>query len=74
MESNRTGRVTGQGHDSSRGRALTYDDKVKLYNNKRYLMPMPPKGTKNWLVRDYIRFIDQYGKWCPEDSDHCELF
>jgi len=53
---------------------MTYEEKVRLFNANRYLMPLPPKGTKNWLVRDYIRFIDQYGKWCPDDSDHCELF
>ena len=74
MGSYRTDRFAGQGHDSSGGRALTYEDKVKLYNKKRYLMPKLPMRTKNWIMRDYIRFIDQYGKWCPEESDHCELF
>lgn len=74
MRSHRTDRFAGHRPDPSGGRALTYDDKVKLYNQKRYLMPMPPMGTKNWFERDYIRFIDQYGKWCPEESDHCELF
>jgi hypothetical protein len=74
MGSHRTDRFAGQGDDSSGGRALTYEDKVKLYNKKRYLMPKLPIRTKNWIMRDYIRFIDQYGKWCPEESDHCELF
>jgi hypothetical protein len=74
MGSHRKDRFAGQGHDSSGGRALAYEDKVKLYNKKRYLMPKFPIRTKNWIMRDYIRFIDQYGKWCPEESDHCELF
>ena len=53
---------------------MTYKDKVKLFNAKRYLMPFTPEGTKNWIMRDYIRFIDEYGKWCPEGSNKCELF
>jgi hypothetical protein len=53
---------------------MTYKDKVKLFNARRYLMPYRPEGTKNWIIRDYIRFIDEYGKWCPEGSNKCELF
>jgi len=53
---------------------MTYDEKVKLYNAKRYLMPLPPLGTRNWTVRDYIRYIDQHGRWCPYDRDQCELY
>jgi hypothetical protein len=53
---------------------MTYAEKVKLFNAKRYLMPLPPMGTKNWTTRDYIRFIDQHGRWCPEGKDACELF
>jgi hypothetical protein len=74
MGSHRTDRFYGKGHDSSEGRGLTYEDKVKLYNSKRYLMPMPPMGSQNWLMRDYIRFIDENGRWCPEGGDSCELF
>ena len=55
--------------DLSRNQTMTYEEKVKLYNQKRYLMPFPPVGTKNWTVRDYIRYIDQHGRWCPDGQD-----
>lgn len=50
---------------SSVSRKVTYEDKVKLFNAMRYLVPMLPVGTKNWIMRDYIRYIDQYGSWFP---------
>jgi hypothetical protein len=53
---------------------MTYEEKVRLFNAKRYLMPLPPLGTKNWTTRDYIRFIDQHGRWCPRGRDTCELY
>lgn len=53
---------------------MTYEEKVKLFNNNRYLMPLPPLGTKNWTVPDFIRYIDQAGRWCPEGKDSCELY
>jgi hypothetical protein len=53
---------------------MTYDEKVKLYNANRYLMPLPPLGTRNWTVRDYIRYIDQHGRWCPDDRNQYELY
>ena len=74
MTSHRSNRFAGYDQDPSRNPTITYEEKVRLFNAKRYLMLLPPVGTKNWTVRDYIRFIDQYGKWCPEESDHCELF
>ena len=52
---------------------MTYEEKVRLFNAKRYLMPLPPLGTKTGLVRDYIRYIDQHGRWCPDGRDQCEL-
>ncbi len=48
---------------------MTYEDKVRLFKAKRYLMPLPPLGTKNWTLRDYIRYIDQCGRWCPDGRD-----
>ena len=60
--------------DSFRELMMTYDEKVKLYNANRYLMPLPPLGTRNWTVRDYIRYIDQHGRWCPDNRDQCELY
>jgi hypothetical protein len=42
---------------------MSYEEKVKLFNAKRYSMPMLPEGTKNWITRDYIRYIDQCGRW-----------
>lgn len=53
---------------------MAYEEKVKLFNIKRYLMPLPPLGTKNWTMRDYIRFIDQHGRWCPEGKDKWEPY
>lgn len=73
MESLRTLRFAGYGQDPERNQTLTYEEKVRLFNTKRYLMPLPPMGTKNWLVRDYIRYIDQRGRWCPDGRDRCEL-
>ena len=55
--------------DSCGNQTMTYEEKVKLFNAKRYLMPLRPLGTKNWTIRDYIRFIDQVGRWCPEGKD-----
>lgn len=53
---------------------MTYEQKVILFRSKRYLMPVPPIGTHNWTVRDYIRFIDQHGRWCPgSEAKTCEL-
>ena len=55
--------------DSYGNQTMTYEEKVKLSKAKPYLMPVRPLGTKNWTIRDYIRFIDQMGRWCPEDKD-----
>jgi hypothetical protein len=55
--------------DLSRNRIMTYEDKVRLFKVKRYLIPLPPLRTKNWTVRDYIRYIDQHGRWCPDGQD-----
>ena len=73
MGSHRTDRFAGYGQDPSRNQTITYEEKVRLFNAKRYLMPLPPLGTKNWIVRDYIRYIDQHGRWCPDGRDQCEL-
>ena len=48
MRSHRTDRFAGYGQDPSRNQTMTYEEKVRLYNEKRYLMPLPPLGTKNW--------------------------
>jgi hypothetical protein len=53
---------------------MTYEEKERLFNKNRYLMPLPPLGTKNWTVTDFIRYIDQSGRWCPEGNDSCELY
>jgi len=54
--------------DSYGNQTMVYEEKVKLFNAKRYLMLLRPLGTKNWTIRDYIRFIDQVGRWCPKDK------
>ena len=53
------------GKRSSVSRTMTYKDKVILFKANRFLMPVLPKGTKNWIMRDYIRYIDQFGIWYP---------
>jgi hypothetical protein len=73
MTSHRSNRFAGNGQDPSRNKTMTYEEKVRLFSAKRYLMPLPPLGTRNWLVRDYIRYIDQHGRWCPDGRDQCEL-
>jgi len=73
MTSHRSNQFAGYDQDPSRNQTITYEEKVRLFNAKRYLMPLPPLGTKNWLVRDYIRYIDQHGRWCPDGRDQCEL-
>jgi hypothetical protein len=73
MTSHRSNRFAGYDQYPSRNQTITYEEKVRLFNAKRYLMPLPPLGTKNWLVRDYIRYIDQHGRWCPDGRDQCEL-
>jgi hypothetical protein len=73
MGSHRSDRFAGYGQDPSRNPTITYEEKVRLFHAKRYLMPLPPLGTRNWTVRDYIRYIDQHGRWCPDGGDRCEL-
>lgn len=36
-------------------------------------MPLPPLGTKNWTIDDYIRYIDQYGDGVQKGNDECAL-
>jgi len=52
---------------------MTYEEKVKLFKAKRYSMPMLPEGTKNWITRDYIRYIDQSGRWYPQSARNNDL-
>ena len=73
MGSHHSDRFAGYGQDPPRNLKITYEEKVRLFNAKRYLMPLPPLGTKNWTMRDYIRYIDQRGRWCPDGSNQCEL-
>jgi hypothetical protein len=68
MKSENTNRIGTFREGSPGGRTLTYDEKVKLFNAERYLAPMLPIGTKNWIMRDHIRYIDQHGRWYPTSS------
>jgi hypothetical protein len=74
IETYRTDRYAGYGIDPQGNKAMTYEEKVKLFLSNRYLMPLPPLGTKNWTVRDFVRYIDQHGRWCPDGRDHCDLY
>ena len=49
MTSHRSNRFAGYGQDPSRNQTITYEEKVRLFNAKRYLMPLPPLGTKTGL-------------------------
>lgn len=44
---------------------LTHEDKVRLYNEKKYTFPPPPVNTTQWGMDSWIRYIDFYGKWTP---------
>jgi len=68
-ESRYADQVSIHSKDSYGNQTMTYEEKVKLFNAKRYLMPLRPLGTKNWTIRDYIRFFDQVGRWCPDGKD-----
>ena len=68
MKFRHVNRVSTFGLDSSGNQEMTYEEKVKLFNARRYLMPMLPEGTKNWITRDYIRYIDQRGRWYPPSA------
>ena len=68
MKSRHVNRASAFGQDSSINKKMTYEEKVKLFNAKRYSMPMLPEGTKNWITRDYIRYIDQSGRWHPQSA------
>jgi hypothetical protein len=65
MKSQNANRIDTFGKGSSGSLVMTYEEKVKLFNARRYLMPMLPEGTKNWIMRDFIRYIDENGKWYP---------
>ena len=65
MKFQNSNRIGTFGKKSSVSRTMTYKDKVILFNASRFLMPEIPKGTKNWITRDYIRYIDQHGRWYP---------
>ena len=73
MGSRRRKRSAGSVPDPLRIQTMTYKEKVRLFNAKRFLMPLPPLGTQKWTVRDYIRYIDQHGRWYPDGRDQCEL-
>jgi len=66
---NMKSRYADHSQESYQNQTITYEEKVKLFNAKRYLMPLRTFGTNNWTMRDYIRFIDQHGRWCPEGRD-----
>ena len=66
MKSQHFNHVSVFGQDSPGNQKISYEEKVKLFKAKRYSIPMLlPEGTKNWITRDYIRYIDQSGRWYP---------
>ena len=48
---------------------LTHEDKLfalSVYPNEKgvnFQCPPPPVCTVNWKNEDWIKYIDQYGKW-----------
>ena len=68
MKSENANRVSTLLKGLSISRTMTYEEKVILFKASRFLTPVLPKGTKNWIARDYIRYIDQYGSWYPRSA------
>lgn len=42
---------------------MNHLEKVKLYNQGLYLLPVPPVTTQYWVKKDWIDFIDSCGRW-----------
>lgn len=42
---------------------MTYQEKINLYKEGKYLVPPPPVATGGWSIKNWIDFIDTYGKW-----------
>jgi hypothetical protein len=42
---------------------LTYYEKVRKYARGEYTFPVPPVHTSYWTKDDWIRYIDNKGKW-----------
>ena len=39
------------------------DNKVRMYRAGRYTFPPPPVGHIKWTEADWIRYIDNHGRW-----------
>lgn len=37
--------------------------KIELYRAGLYSLPVPPVHTTYWTEKDWINFIDKYGRW-----------
>lgn len=44
---------------------MTYDEKLRLYRAGRYLFQPPPVMCAMWTEADWVRYIDNCGKWLP---------
>lgn len=44
---------------------MNYEEKVKLFREGLYRMPVPPVTTELWSEKNWIDFIDSQGEWNP---------
>jgi len=47
---------------------LNKQQKVVMYRKGLYKCPPPPVSTVWWTEYEWIKYIDQYGKW-TDDSE-----
>lgn len=45
---------------------LTYEDKILMFEDGKYVMPAPPVLTTLWTTESWIKFIDKEGRWTPD--------
>lgn len=51
---------------------LTYEEKCELYRAGLYQFPAPPVCHTRWTEADWIRYIDNCGKWTPRTTKEIE--
>ena len=47
---------------------MTYDEKVKAYNEDKWSCPVPPVCTARWDVDSWIKWIDAEGHWNTKEA------
>jgi hypothetical protein len=42
---------------------MNYAVKVMLFQEGRYQLRLQPMATSGWTLRDWIGFVDRFGRW-----------